>query len=160
MACAFCEITEIKERTIASNNYVWCFPTNIPIVPGHVLICPVRHVERLEELSGDEISAVFEMAIIIKPTLQRIFHAIGFNYAWNESKIAGQSVPHFHLHMLPRHEGDTGITQYEPRQFLYRPGSREASPESELRAIAKLIKSELSTAIRYSLMSYWLLPRH
>ena len=76
------------------------------------------------------------------PTLYRV-NKEGFNFAWNDGPIAGQSVPHFHLHVLPRKQGDTGITEYEPRQFLYRPGSREASPEAELAAIAKMIQEHL-----------------
>jgi hypothetical protein len=45
--------------------------------------------------------------------------------------------------MLPRKHGDSGVVEYEPRKFLYRPGSREATPEQELQAIAELIKREL-----------------
>jgi diadenosine tetraphosphate (Ap4A) HIT family hydrolase len=79
----------------------------------------------------------------LKAALLKVFQAEGFNYAWNEGKLAGQSVPHFHLHILPRKEGDTGILEYEPRKFLYRPGERETSPEQELNAVAELIKKEL-----------------
>lgn len=69
--------------------------------------------------------------------------AEGFNFAWNEGKDYGQSVPHFHLHVVPRSPGDEGITEYEPRKFLYRPGSREDSPETELAAVAAEIRSNI-----------------
>lgn len=73
--------------------------------------------------------------------MKQVFTAEGFNYAWNESEIAGQSVPHVHLHILPRKEGDLGIVGYEPRVFLYRPGSRAISPEEELAEIAARMRS-------------------
>ena len=75
--------------------------------------------------------------------MKKTFSAEGFNYAWNEGEIGGQAVPHFHLHMLPRKKGDTGIHEYDPRKFLYRPGSREISPDEELDAVVKEIKRHL-----------------
>jgi diadenosine tetraphosphate (Ap4A) HIT family hydrolase len=143
MKCAFCEIPEIKGRTIVENKLAWAFPTNIPIVPGHVLICPKRCVAKFEDLSSDEREAVFGLIEKLKLALIKTFDAEGFNFAWNESVVAGQKVPHFHLHMLPRKQGDTGIVGYEPRKFLYRPGSREDSPEEELKAISEKIKKNL-----------------
>ncbi|MES2953775.1 MAG: HIT domain-containing protein [Patescibacteria group bacterium] len=144
MKCAYCELPEIQDRAIARNELAWVFPTNIPIVPGHVLIAPVRCVAKLEDMTTEELAAILEMRLRLKPVLGKLFGAEGFNYAWNEEKIAGQSVPHFHLHMLPRKEGDEGITEYEPRTFLYRPGSREATPERELIDVAEKIKREMA----------------
>lgn len=141
--CAFCEIPTIREREIVRNEHAWAFPTNMPIVPGHVLVAPIRCVAALEEMTPGEVQAIFALREELKQALTKAFGATGFNYAWNEGKLAGQSVPHFHLHILPRKEGDTGITEYEPRKFLYRPGEREASPEAELQAIAVLIKNTI-----------------
>lgn len=56
---------------------------------------------------------------------------------------AGQTVPHFHLHVVPRKSGDSGILQYEPRVFLYRPGSRAISPSEELHQTAENIRNNL-----------------
>lgn len=141
--CAYCTIPEIKNRMIVENKHAWAFPTNIPIVPGHLLIAPKRCVAKFEDMNKSEVEAVFSLLRKLKTALNRTFNTIGFNIAWNEGELAGQSVPHFHLHVLPRKDGDTGITKYEPRKFLYRPGSREATPEKELRAVAKLIKNNL-----------------
>lgn len=141
--CVYCEIPAIKERMIIGNDLAWAFPTNIPIVPGHVLIAPIRCVALFEDLTDNEKKAIFDLRNKLKQAMIKLFQAEGFNYAWNENEIAGQSVPHFHLHMLPRKEADSGITEYEPRKFLYRPGSREQSPEDELRAISELIRNEI-----------------
>ncbi len=138
--CIYCTDSEIKAREIIRNEHAWAFPTNIPIVPGHVLICPIRCVASFDALTKEEVSAIFELREKLKTALTKLFQAEGFNYAWNEGKLAGQSIPHFHLHMLPRKTGDTGVLEYEPRKFLYRPGSREESPESELMSVVAQIK--------------------
>lgn len=143
MKCVYCELDVIKKREIIGNDLVWAFPTNIPIVPGHTLIAPRRCVALYEDLTSEEKIALEEMRMKIVNALKKQFGAEGFNFAWNDGKNAGQSVPHFHLHVLPRKEGDTGITGYEPRKFLYRPGSREDSREGELQEVAKLIREGL-----------------
>ncbi len=142
-SCVYCTLPEIKAREIVGNEFAWVFPTNIPIVPGHVLIAPRRCIAKMDDMTDEELKAVLALRLQVVTALKKSFGATGFNFAWNEGKLAGQSVPHFHLHVLPRKEGDTGITQYEPRQFLYRPGEREASPEEELLAVVKLIKQAL-----------------
>ncbi len=141
--CLYCTKAEIKEREIVGNELAWVFPTNIPIVPGHMLIAPRRCVATYEDLNQNEKSAIEELRIQIIIALRKVFGAEGFNYAWNEGELAGQSIPHFHLHVLPRKTGDEGITEYEPRKFLYRPGSRETTPESELIKICEIIKEAL-----------------
>lgn len=141
--CVFCTSLDIKEHTIIRDDLVWAFPTNIPITPGHTLICPVRHVEKITDLTPQERVALFELAEKIKMALRAVYRSEGFNHAWNEGSVAGQAIPHLHLHIVPRKEGDEGITEYEPRKFLYRPGSRETTPEEELRAVAKQIKKAI-----------------
>jgi diadenosine tetraphosphate (Ap4A) HIT family hydrolase len=134
--CVFCSHPAIKERTITTNEFAFAFPTNIPIVPGHTLICPIRCVATFEELNEWEWAAMMELRGKIRLVLMKAFGAQGFHYVWNEGQVAGQSVPHLHLHVVPRWVGDTGITEYEPRKFLYRPGSREPTPEEELRMVS------------------------
>ena len=141
--CVYCTLPEIKAREIVGNELAWVFPTNIPIVPGHVLIAPRRCVAKMEDMTSAEREAIEALRVKMTSVLVKTFGATGFNFAWNEGKLAGQSVPHFHLHVLPRKEGDTGITEYEPRKFLYRPGEREATPEAELLAVVALIKKAL-----------------
>ena len=141
--CVYCTNLEVKSREIIRNEFAWAFPTNIPIVPGHILICPIRCVANFDDLTKEEISAIFDLREKLKKALIKSFGAEGFNYAWNEGKLAGQSIPHFHLHVLPRKTGDAGILEYEPRKFIYRPGEREVSPAEELDGIVKIIKNNL-----------------
>lgn len=144
MNCVYCTLPEIRERKIVENDLAWAFPTNIPITPGHTLVAPKRCVARYDDLTSEERRDVEELRQKICSALKRSFDAEGFNFAWNEGKDCGQSVPHFHLHIVPRKKGDEGVWGYEPREFLYRPGSREATPEEELRKVAEVIASNVS----------------
>lgn len=137
----FLDAPEIVSRTFAENDLVFAFLTNIPITPGHSLIAPKREVQTYAELTQDEILAIHQLIVRTQQILSRTMHAKGFNIAWNEGSEYGQSVPHLHIHIVPRTPNDNGIFQYEPRQFLYRPGSRATTPEHELSEIASLLRS-------------------
>ena len=143
MKCVYCELPEIKERIIIKTDYAFAFPTNIPIVPGHLLVCPNKCVSKLEDLSEEEFKGIFDLISKMKEVLKKTFDAEGFNCAWNEGNLAGQNVPHLHFHILPRKENDTGITEYDPRKFLYRSGSRETTQEKELKSIVELVRKNL-----------------
>jgi diadenosine tetraphosphate (Ap4A) HIT family hydrolase len=141
--CVFCTLDVIKNREIVANELAWAFPTNIPITPGHTLISPKRCVRTMEELTVEEHLAIFNLAKIIMRSLRKVYGAEGFNCAWNQEKLAGQTVPHFHLHIIARKEGDAGLLGYDPRSMLYRTGEREPTPESELIEMVEKMKSSL-----------------
>lgn len=142
--CPYCTLPQVQAVKIIENNYTWAFPTNIPIVPGHILVIPKRHIAKYDDLTNAEKSAIEELRIKLTQSLKKTFKSEGFNFAWNDGKNAGQSIPHFHLHIVPRKEGDEGIYEYEPRKFLYRPGSREETPEAELKKVAQLIAENIN----------------
>ena len=131
----------VAERMVAENSLAIAFLGKMPIVPGHILICPKREIAKSEELTFEEWRDILELKEIICKKLKDVFQAEGFNFAWNEGDLAGQSVAHFHLHVLPRKTGDAGILEYEPRVFLYRPGIRDISPQEELNLIADLLRN-------------------
>ncbi len=144
MNCVFCTDLKVKNITIIENDLAFAFLTITPIIPGHVLICPKRHIQYLEDATLEEREAIEELRNSIKVSLKKSFGAQGFNYAWNEERIGGQSIPHFHLHIIPRKEGDVGVYNYEPREFLYRPGPRVvATPTEELIEITNLLRRNL-----------------
>lgn len=141
--CVYCTLPDIKNREITKNDLAWAFPTNIPITPGHTLISPIRCAKSLAELTTDERLAILDLADKIIESLKITYNAEGFNCVWNQEKLAGQSVPHFHLHIIPRKDGDSGLLGYDPRSMLYRTGDREPTEETELLKIRDLIKSSL-----------------
>jgi len=142
--CVYCSLPEIKERAIIETDLVWAFPTNIPITPGHTLISPKRCAKKLEDLTKEEKLAVLDLAEKIMTALRSAYGAEGFNCVWNQEKLAGQSVPHFHLHIIPRKEGDTGLLGYDPRSMLYRTGDREPTSEADLLKVRDLIRKALN----------------
>lgn len=144
MKCPFCVNLILNSRIIIENDLAFAFPTNTPIVPGHILICPKRHVKYYEDLTVEKMSSIECLRNKLKLALKKSLKTQGFNYAWNEEKIGGQSIEHFHLHVVPRIEGDVGVYKYEPREFLYRPHPRTIiSPDEELNKIVKIIKKSI-----------------
>lgn len=142
--CVYCTLPEIKNREIIKNDLAWAFPTNIPITPGHTLVSPIRCAKTLSDLTKEERLAILDLADKIIFALKKTYGAEGFNCVWNQEKLAGQSVPHFHLHIIPRKENDTGLLGYDPRSMLYRTGDREPTSEQELLKIRDLIKENLN----------------
>lgn len=143
MNCPFCDNANIQPRIIYRDNLIMAFPGNMPIVPGHTLVCPVRHVAKIDQLSDDELGAIRDFLVRLKNSLKKSLDAQGFNIAWNEGSMAGQSVGHLHIHVVPRKTDDEGIYEYEPRRFLYRPGTRRKSQKQELQEVAELIRKNL-----------------
>lgn len=137
----FTELPEIKDRTYVENELAFVCLGYMPITPGHSLVIPKREVATFEGLTGDELLAIRELTIRAMHILEEKVGAKGFNCAWNQGAEYGQSEPHFHLHIVPRTPGDSGITSYEPREFLYRPGVRQTTPEAELADFAARLRS-------------------
>lgn len=132
--------SDISERLIAENKHAFAFLNKMPILPGHTLICPKQPFCYSEELSQEIWVDLFELKKIVCEKLKKAIHAQGFNFAWNEGSVAGQTVAHFHLHVVPRKTDDSGIVEYEPRVFLYRTGARADSPKEELIAFSKILR--------------------
>lgn len=138
----FTESAEIRDRTYLENELAFACLTYMPITPGHTLIIPRREIVSFAELTPDELTAIHQLTSQVMERLRQNLDADGFNCAWNQGEEYGQSVPHFHLHIVPRTPGDKGIVNYEPRQFLYRSGSRATTPEQDLSQLTVRLKRE------------------
>lgn len=77
-----------------------------PLMPGHVLVSPIRVVPRFSDLTSDEVSDLFLTAQRTGRMVSRVFKADSLNIAIQDGAAAGQSVPHVHAHVIPRHMGD------------------------------------------------------
>jgi bis(5'-adenosyl)-triphosphatase len=103
--CPFCalqpEVTAFRfdDRFLALYNIA-------PVLPGHALVIPRRHVVSVLALSADELAGFFVFAREITRFLGRAFAADGFDWTVQDGPSAGQTVLHLHLHIIPRHIGD------------------------------------------------------
>ncbi|WVW79930.1 hypothetical protein I302_101901 [Kwoniella bestiolae CBS 10118] len=77
-----------------------------PLLPGHVLIIPKRVVPRLSDLNPPEISDLFMTVQKVGKGLEKYYHAQALTISLQDGASAGQSVPHVHVHILPRHSTD------------------------------------------------------
>ena len=83
-----------------------CFVNIKPILPGHVLVTPKRVCARFSDLTGEEVTDLWATVHRIGPVLERHFGCEALNLAIQDGKASGQSVPHVHVHVLPRKPGD------------------------------------------------------
>lgn len=106
-SCPFC-----KNRTpLILGEYCLSFFDEYPVSKGHTLVIPKRHVNKMDELTSDEIKDMYVILQQTKYLLQERYNPDGFNIGINEGEAAGQTVPHLHIHIIPRYNGDVD----EPR---------------------------------------------
>ncbi|XP_061640832.1 bis(5'-adenosyl)-triphosphatase isoform X3 [Phyllopteryx taeniolatus] len=77
-----------------------------PVVPGHVLVCPLRQVERFRDLQPDEVTDLFSTTQRVANLVEQHFNATSLTIAIQDGPEAGQTVNHVHVHVLPRKAGD------------------------------------------------------
>lgn len=107
--CIFCKIVkgEIPSAKVFENEHVLAFLDLSQVTKGHTLIIPKVHKENLFELTPEIAKNIFEVAPTIANALKETYQPIGLNAVNNNGEKAGQSVFHFHLHLIPRYgEGD------------------------------------------------------
>ncbi|KAL8871384.1 MAG: hypothetical protein Q9174_002769 [Haloplaca sp. 1 TL-2023] len=77
-----------------------------PLLPGHVLVSPLRAAQRLSDLNHAEISDLFLTVQQVGRMVERVYGASSLNIAIQDGPAAGQSVPHLHTHIIPRQSAD------------------------------------------------------
>lgn len=103
--CVFCENIN-KERMLFETTEWYAFYDAYPVSKGHVLIVPKEHFETYFDLP-DRLKDSLNFRIQdVKNILDNKFHPDGYNIGCNCGKPAGQSIMHFHLHIIPRYNGD------------------------------------------------------
>lgn len=103
--CLFCR-QEVQNKSFASNEG-FCAMYNIaPIVPGHSLVIPKKHRSSLFDLSDEELGEMMIFARKVTSVLKVYFGCEGFDWSLQNGISAGQTVPHIHLHIIPRKSGD------------------------------------------------------
>ena len=99
--CLFCH-TEIIEKSFCTTVRFSALYNIAPILPGHSLIIPNTHYESLFELPDDELGEMMVFARKITAVLKTVFNCDGFDWTIQDGVSAGQTIPHLHLHIIPR----------------------------------------------------------
>lgn len=107
--CIFCKIIsgEIPSATIYENSKFKVIMDIAPANKGHVLILPKEHFDNIYDIDTATAGQLFELAALVARTLKSVLDCDGMNILQNNGTVAGQTVFHFHMHIIPRYEGDT-----------------------------------------------------
>jgi histidine triad (HIT) family protein len=137
-SCIFCRIVdgEIPSRTVYEDDDVLAFLDANPLAPGHTLVVPKSHRGRLNDADADEAADVFGAVHELTPRIESAVDAPATTVAINNGEAAGQEVPHVHVHVIPRFEGDGGGPIHAVA------GGRPDLSEEELDDIAERIAAD------------------
>ena len=102
--CPFCHLP--PERIAGGNTLGLIVRDAYPVSPGHTLIIPRRHVGSFFEITPDERAALLALLDEARDGLARSHQPAAWNIGINDGPAAGQTVPHLHIHLIPRYAGD------------------------------------------------------
>lgn len=118
--CIFCKIVagEIPASKVYEDEQVLAFLDISQVTPGHTLLIPKKHAKNLLEMTGQESSLLFALLPDLARKIQVATGASGMNFISNSEEVAGQTVFHTHVHLVPRY-GDNDefkleFTAHEP----------------------------------------------
>lgn len=128
--CAFCNLPE--SRFVFASVHGFVIRDAYPISSGHTLVIPRRHVCSLFELTPPEQAELLALLDMARTELEDSCHPDGYNIGINDGPAAGQTVPHLHIHLIPRYRGDTadprgGVRRLFPEKADYWTARRDES---------------------------------
>jgi histidine triad (HIT) family protein len=122
--CVFCKIVagQIPSTKVYEDEHALAFMDIGQVNPGHVLVAARRHAANLYELDEGQAEAVARACLRVSKAIQETFKPEGLSVYQANGKAAGQTVFHYHVHLLPRHAGDgmelTWPVKNPPRETL------------------------------------------
>lgn len=120
--CHFCTIE--KSLIIAQNATAIAFRDAYPIADRHTLVIPRKHVTSIFDLSDSEQAQLWQLVAQVRAAISEQHAPAGFNIGVNDGEPAGQTVPHAHIHIIPRRLGDVpdprgGVRWVIPEKAVY-----------------------------------------
>ena len=133
--CIFCSIVSGRNQAaiVYKDSFSIAFLDKTPLFPGHTLLLPRNHVSELEALSPEETGLLFNTARLLTTAVERATSAQGTFIAVNNT--VSQSVPHLHVHIVPRTKGDGLRGFFWPR--------KKYGNEEEMMDMAERISEEM-----------------
>ena len=104
--CPYCRKTRTGEGVVAENELALAITDEFPLNPGHTLIVPRRHEGDYFRLTEEEQTAIVALIREVQVGLQKQYRPAAFNVGLNSGPAAGQTIPHTHVHLIPRYLGD------------------------------------------------------
>ena len=108
--CIFCKIVagQIPCYKVNEDKAMLSFLDIQPHAQGHTVVVPKRHAETVFDLEEQEMQALMQAVRKTMIKIDQKLHPDGFNVGWNHNPAGGQVVPHLHIHIMPRYNGDDG----------------------------------------------------
>jgi histidine triad (HIT) family protein len=110
--CIFCKIIakEIPAYLIHEDEATVAFLDITPRAPGHAVVIPKVHSPSIVDLPNELVGPLFEAVKKVAERLTQALQADGLTIGMNQGSVSGQTVPHLHVHVMPRFEGDGGTS--------------------------------------------------
>src|SRR5918911_5142709 len=137
--CIFCSIVkgETSARVIDQNDNAIAFLDAFPLSAGHTLIIPKSHYSKVQDMNKEDSSDVFNLLWKLSGVVEKAAGVNASTIAIHNGKVAGQEVPHVHIHVIPRTIGDGAGPVHS--MFKKRPNTSS----KELNLMLEKIKKEL-----------------
>lgn len=118
MSCIFCTIIngQIPSYKVYEDENTLAFLDINPVKPGHTLVVPKKHLANIEETDEEILCQVMKIVKKVGASLKKNLGALGYNVQINNDPAAGQIVPHFHCHLVPR-LADDGLELWPQRKY-------------------------------------------
>ena len=122
MTCPFCNLD--PKRLWLENEDAVAFRDGFPVSEGHTLVIPKQHSACLFDLPAEVQQSVWQLVAEVRKQLAKEFRPDAFNVGINNGEAAGQTVPHAHVHVIPRRRGDVpdprgGVRWIIPEKAAY-----------------------------------------
>jgi len=133
--CLFCKIAagEIGSATIFENNDFKVILDRYPSGCGHALILTKEHFDDLYQMDGETAGKLFALASVMAKALKQATGCEGMNILQNNGEVAGQTIRHFHLHLIPRYREDGFTLPWKTKEYT----------EKELEELAAEIRKRI-----------------
>lgn len=117
--CIFCKLAggEIPTESLYEDDKIKVIFDASPASKGHVLIIPKEHFRNIYDLDEETAGHIFKVATKIARAMEKTLGHDGLNVVQNNGEAAGQTVYHFHMHLIPRYKGDTVNVSWTPGQI-------------------------------------------
>ena len=122
LPCVFCNL--LADRILIANDLAIAVRDGFPVSPGHTLIIPKRHAASFFEATIEERLAMLDLLNQAKQDLDTELQPAAYNIGVNDGPAAGQTIPHLHVHLIPRYAGDDpdprgGVRRIFPKKAKY-----------------------------------------